>query len=315
MRIALKEDLARLVTLDAGGVHLFDISGPSPHTLADVPLAHGQWLAGCDPFVGVLSGKLDQARTSISKAVLHRLSWADLASLGSVSLGLVERRGLSFSADGTRLVTSDGGDVLLKDAATGATLGKNGEGIPSGAALSPDGTKILAGAADQGSGDILLLDALPQEGGRLPMQSLPPPKRCPGLDDAPYFGVFSATGRLAALSNETWGGRGIMVFDIARKKALWGDVQEASAEEPEDWYPYALAFSPDEALLFARHPDALEAYRVADGKSLGRMSLPGNGQHGFAIAFLTRRVWVLDDASAPTSFELPAPWLSGKRLE
>src|SRR5690349_1308085 len=87
--------------------------------------------------------------------------------------------------------------------------------------LSTGDARVIAGSADQGSGAVLLFDVVAATGSSLPMETLPEPSPSPGLDDAPYFGVFSRDGARAALSNESWGGRGVFVYDVAQKRPLW----------------------------------------------------------------------------------------------
>ena len=83
--------------------------------------------------------------------------------------------------------------------------------------------------------------------GRLSLETLTPPKPSPGLDDAPYFGVWSADGRLAALSNHTEAGaiRGYRASDGEDLGAIEVDNGDGSmgfavqAERRRVWLPGA----------------------------------------------------------------------------
>ncbi len=305
MLIALNEPRQLLVTLHAGLLRLFDVSSGAARDISSTPLADGWWVASCEPFVGVLTGKLAQAQASVRGAKLARFSW-DLAPLGAVSLGEVEKRGASLTADGSRLVTTvwTSCRVAVFDVASNKLVAANGVSIPSGASFSPDGSRIIAGTADQGTGEILFLDPTRAQDGVLPMEELLPPSQSPGLDDAPYFSVFSPSGRLAAISNESWGGRGVHVFDMDAKKPLWGVVLDSSSEEPEEWSPPMVAFAAGDALLLVRTPGAIRAHDAVSGKKLGSIAVKGDG--GFAVDEARRKAWI--PGAEPTAHDLPAAW-------
>lgn len=238
---------------------------------------------------------------------MARFSW-DLAPLGTVPLGAVEKRALSLAPNGERLATTDWNtcDVVLADATTGTRIAGNGEGIPSGASLSPDGHWMIAGSADQGSGAILLFDVTKARGDALPMEKLPEANRSPGLDDAPYFSVFSSDSARAAVSCESWGGRGVFVFDVATKAPVWSLVLPGTNEEPEEWFPHAVAFADQDRLLLVSNPGSIRAYRASDGADLGDLSTEDNGQDGFVVDEARRCIWMLGEV--PVAHPFPKAW-------
>jgi hypothetical protein len=170
---------------------------------------------------------------------------------------------------------------------------------------------VIAGGADQGSGAVFLLDVAASAsggaGGALPIQALPEPAPSPGLDDAPYFSAFSASGRWAAVSNESWGGCGVLVYDVVAGQPLWSKVLDHSCDDAEDWYPFALAFTSDDELLLVARPGAIVAYRAADGAALGTLPFEGDGKAGFAVESARRRVWI-PTGDGPQALELPDSW-------
>ena len=217
MRIVFHARHQRLAVLEKTSLALWDLTTGTPVLRATTPVRNGDNANGCDAWVGVLAGKVAPAGASIRAATLHRFDW-DLTALPSPVLGEVARHTLSPSADGAWVAATNwkNGRVTVFDAATGAVRGANGSSIPSGPSFSPDGLTLLAGAADQGSGAVLAFDLTAVNDGTLSMSQLSPPGRGhPGLDDAPFFSVFSRDGRYAALSNESWGGRGVCVYDMS----------------------------------------------------------------------------------------------------
>ena len=294
----------KVALLNEGQLRVFS---PENTLLAAVDLADAMRIAAWQGGVAVLTGELSPAGASITRAVVHRFSWA-LGPLGELDVGEVDRHGLSLSSDGTRLVLTDWekGQVTVLDAGTGKRLGRAGKSIPSGASLSPDGTLVIAGSADQGDGDILLFEVGEAAGGKLRMHKLPPPKCEVGLDDAPYFSAFSPDGKLAALSNESWGGRGVFVYDIPARKPLWSVALPSSGEEPEEWSPPLFTFADQGRLLLVRSPGVVAAYRATDGVMLGELKVKGKGSDGLAAD--DRGLRVLLPGPVPVEVAYPAGW-------
>jgi hypothetical protein len=304
MRIAIHPSGQKIALLHDSKLELYSADNK---LLTAVDLAASKRLAAWEQGVAVLTGKLSAAGASLSGAVVHRFSW-DLAPLGMIKLGEVDRHGLSLSADGSRLAVTDWkkGQVTVLDATTGARLGGAGESIPSGASLSPDGAFAIAGTADQGEGAILFFEVHKAAGGKLPMHELPPPKSKIGLDDAPYFSAFSPDGRLAALSNESWGGRGLFVYDVEARRPLWSAALPSSGEEPEEWSPPLFTFAHQGKLLLVRYPGAVRAYRAVDGVKLGEIEAKGEGFDGLAADDHGLRV--LLPGPQPIALPYPAAW-------
>jgi hypothetical protein len=284
------------------------VFAPENTLLAAVDLAGARRIAAWQGGVAVLAGKLSPAGASLTRAVIHRFSWG-LSPLGKLEVGEVDRHGLSFSSDGARMVLTDWkkGQVTVLDAETGKRLGGAGQAIPSGASLSPDGTLAIAGAADQGEGDILLFEVGAAAGGELPMHRLPPPKCKVGLDDAPYFSAFSPDGKLAAISNESWGGRGIFMYDIQTRKPVWSATLPSSGEEPEEWSPPLFTFADQGKLLLVRALEAVVAYRAMDGTRLGEVKAKGTGFDGLAADDQGLRV--LLPGPVPVEVAYPEGWV------
>ncbi len=315
MRIAANMALQRVAVLDKKALRMFDVAAGEARAQGSVEVALGDCLGACAQWVGVVAGKVAPAGASIRNAKLQRFSW-ELAPLASPTLGEVARHDLSVSADGARVVTTNwqSGYVTVMAADTGEKLFAAGESIPSGAAFSPDGSRVIAGAADQGDGAVLLFDVAAATKKTFPMEVLPPPaKKHPGLDDAPYYSAFSSDGARAALSNETWGGRGVAVYDVANKKPTWSAVLPASAEECEDWFAFAVAFAACDRVLLVACPGALRAYGADDGRALGEVPIAAMGHGGFVVDEARWSVWVAGEA--PTRHALPAPWRDATALE
>lgn len=304
MRIAIHPSGQKIALLHDSKLELYSADN---QLVTAVDLAASKRLAAWDEGVAVLTGKLSAAGASLSGAVVHRFSW-DLAPLGTIKLGEVDRHGLSLSADGSRLAVTDWkkGQVTVLDATTGARLGGAGESIPSGASLSPDGAFAIAGTADQGEGAILFFEVHKAADGKLPMHELPPPRSKIGLDDAPYFSAFSPDGRLAALSNESWGGRGLFVYDVESRKPLWSAALPSSGEEPEGWSPPLFTFAHQGKMLLVRYPGAVRAYRAIDGVKLGEIEAKGEGFDG--IAADDHGLRVLLPGPQPIALPYPAAW-------
>lgn len=313
MRIAIHPTQPRLAVLHGGTLTLHDISGAAPRELASRPVDNGRWLSACDAFAGVLTGTLAPAGASVRAATVVRVAW-DGSARSPVPVGEpvgeVDKRGLAFDAAGTRLVVTDWTScrVTLLDAENGARIAAAGRSIPSGASLSPDGTKIIAGTADQGSGDILFFDVTTASDGALPIEVLPRPEPSPGLDDAPYFSVWSPDSRMAALSNQTWGGRGVFVYDIEARRPVWSlRLADEDETEPDDWYPQPMAFAMNGSLLLVAEPGAIRGYRARDGKDLGAVEVDNeNGEVGFAVEDARRRLWL--PGSPPLAYDFAETW-------
>lgn len=315
MQIALQPSLRRLAVLDSNTLSLWDISAKTPTLRGSVEVPGADNANGCDDWVGVLAGRTAPAGASLRDATLRRFDW-DLVALPSPVLGEVARHTLSPSADGAWVVATNWKtcEVTVYDASTGEVRGANGESIPSGPSFSPDGQTIIAGAADQGDGKVLRFDVTKVTEGRLAMSHLPKPGRGhPGLDDAPYFSVFSRDGRLAALSNESWGGRGICVYDMTTGQPRWSATLPASDEEPEAWFAFQAAFASSDALLLLAGPRELLAFDAARGTPLGALPLPGDGFRGFALDEPSWRVWVpgATKGAAPVAAPLHDAWREG----
>jgi hypothetical protein len=311
MRIAIDPTQTKLAVLDGETLKLYDVSGAAPRELASLSVAGGRWLAGCDAYAAVLAGKLAPAGASVRSATVVRIGW-DGSELSSLSVGEVERRGLSFDAAGARLVVTDWAKcrVTLFDATSGKRIAAAGRSIPSGASLSRDGSRIIAGTADQGNGAILFFDAATVSGDELPIEALLPPKPSPGLDDAPYFSVWSPDQKLAALSNQSWGGRGVFVYDMQSRRPLWSlCLREEDEIEPEEWYPQPMAFASSGSVLLVAEPGAIRGYRARDGKDVGAVRVEnGNGEVGFAVQDLRRRLWL--PGPVPKAYDFSASWVA-----
>lgn len=306
MQIAAHPEGQKIALLGANQLRLFSAN---LQAIATVDLPSCKQLAASGVSVAVLTGKLSVAGASFSGATVHLFSW-DLTPLGKIAVGEVDRHGLSLSADGALLVVTDWktGKVTVYDTRTGKRVGGAGESIPSGASLSPDGVFAIAGAADQGDGAILFFEVSKAADGKLPMHELPPPKSKIGLDDAPYFSAFSPDGKLAALSNESWGGRGLFVYDIKARKPLWSVELPSSSEEPEEWSPPLFTFANQGKLLLVRCPGVIRAYRATDGFKLGEIAAKGEGVDGLAADDSASRVLLPGDT--PTALPYPTTWIA-----
>lgn len=312
MHIVFHARHQRLAVLEKNALALWDLTTGAPVLRASTALLSGDNANGCEAWVGVLAGKVAPAGGSLRAATLHRFDW-DLTALPSPVLGEVARHTLSPSADGAWVAATNwkNARVTVFDAATGAVRGANGEGIPSGPSFSPDGLTLVAGAVDQGSGAVLAFDLTEVNQGTLSMSQLPAPVRGhPGLDDAPFFSVFSRDGRHAALSNESWGGRGVCVYDMSRRAPVWSVTLPGTDEEPENWFAFQAEFASLDRILLLAGPRALRAFAVEDGRDLGSVPLPGDGRQGFALDEAFWRVWVpgLAVGAAPVAVALPDAW-------
>lgn len=302
MRIEKHPTQPLLAQLHRGTLSVFDLSSDAPREVATAKVENAHSVVACEAYVAVVTGKVAPAKASLRGAKLERFSWS-LAPVGSSGLGEVERHHLSLSADGALAVATDWRScrVTVFDAATGQALRANGEGIPSGPSFSPTGDRVIAGSADQGRGDILLFDL---SGDGMPMEALPPPKGGPGLDDAPYFSRWSRDGNLAALSNETWGGRGVFVYDLERKRPLWATDFPSSSEECDDWFAFPVAFVAGDAVLLVGGPGTLHAFVAADGRELGALDVADVGEDGYVVDEARWAVWT----PGPKAHPLPAAW-------
>lgn len=308
MRIVTDSSGARIAQLVDGQLRLHAADG---QLLAAVDLPAGHRLAAFSGGVAVLAGTAAPPHPSLRAATVHRFSW-ELAPLGAVEVGDVDRRGLSLSADGALLVVTDWRTcaVTVVDANSGAVRGRARSSIPSGASLSPDGTLAISGTADQGSGAILLFEVDRASEGALPMHALPPPASDVGLDDAPYVSAFSPNGARAVIANESWGGRGVFVYDVAARRPLWSAGFPGSSEEPEEWSPPPVTFAHAGTLLLVRGPEIVLAFRVADGALLGELPVAGaDDDDGLAADDHGRRV--LLPGPQPVAHAWPAAWLAG----
>jgi hypothetical protein len=313
MRITINAREQRLAVLTGDMLRVYDLSTGEAREVVSAPITGGDCITSCDAYVAIVTGKIAPAKASISGAKLVCHDWS-LAPLGAPAIGEVARHDISLSADGARAVTTDwrACEVVVLDAATGKRLAGNGEGIPSGAAFSPDGSRVIAGSADQGSGAVLLFDVAAATGSSLPMETLPEPSPSPGLDDAPYFGVFSRDGARAALSNESWGGRGVFVYDVAQKRPLWSVELPHSADDAEEWFAFPVAFAAGDRLLLVGGPGAISAYAANDGRALGTIAVEGDGRDGFAIDEAHWVAWVPGDALR--GYPMPEAWREGRAL-
>ncbi|MCS6901641.1 MAG: hypothetical protein RMJ98_16605 [Myxococcales bacterium] len=304
MYITFHHHHERLAICTADQIQLRDAEA---NLLRASPISNGKWLASCDTSVAVLCGKASYACASLQDASISLFTW-NLEPLSKIDVDEVDCRGLSLSADGKRLVVTNWErcQVTVFDTSTGRVIAMAGESIPSGASLSPDGTIAVAGTADQGTGALLLFRVDLAEGGQMPMEKLPPPKSQVGLDDAPYFSVFSPDGKKVAISNESWGGRGVFFYDIETRQNLWCIELESSAEEPEAWSPPRLAFAENGRLLLVEVPGKIRAYRTSDGAPQEDLPSPGVPLAGFAVDDVRRRVWFPGDP--PPHLPFPPAW-------
>lgn len=312
MRLAVRPDGTRLYALVDDTLSLYELRDTVATLLSSRPVSAGQWVTGCDACVAVLRGEVGPAGASLVDAQVMRWDW-DGNALPPISVGEAERRGISLTADGALLVTTDWARarVTLFDTATGTRRGAAGISIPSGAAISGDGGWIIAGAADQGSGAILRIGTGADGTGALPLEKLPPPKPSPGLDDAPYFSVFSTTGTAAIVTNYSWGGRGVFVYDVAAGLPRWSRRFEVTEEvEPEEWTPPLVAWAANDTAVLVSEPDAIRAYRATDGSELEALAVDhGDGSAGLAVADAGRVVWVL--GNTPIGYAFPPSWTAG----
>jgi hypothetical protein len=309
MKLALNESRGRLVALGPSEVRLFDIASGTPKLVATRSLESGHCLTACGASLAVLAGPEAPTGKSVRRATLARFDW-DLAPLGEAPLGSVEKRSVALDADGKRVAFADWGasEVVVADATSGRRLASAGDGIPSGPSWSPDGKRVLAGFADQGSGAIVLFEVADDA---LRAAELPESAPSPGLDDAPYFTAFGQAGDLAVVSNESWGGRGLFVYDVASGKPLWSKVLDGSSEEAEEWHAFVAAFASRDTLLLVASPGEVRAYGARDGRDLGTLQVPGDGHDGFAVEQAARRVWVAGET--PTVHPFPPAWALGPR--
>ena len=296
MKIAIAPAYPRLVVLDGEALTVYEIVAGVPQKLRTVEAELGRHVASCDAYVAVLCGKLAPAGASVSKAKVLRFLWDGTTQM-PLSVGEVDKWGLSFTADGERCVVTDwrACRVTLFDESS-KKLGAAGRNIPSGASISPEGTCIVCGTADQGWGAILAFEPNQCADGAMPMRVLKPPKPSPGLDDAPYFSAWSRDGSLVAITNQSWGGRGVFVYDGATLEPMWSlviEVDEEEAEEPEQWFPQPLAFSSNGGVLFVAQRGAIALYDARTGRSVGVVKVPnGDGSAGFAVQDDAKLLWL-----------------------
>jgi hypothetical protein len=293
-----------LLVLDDDRIRLFDITTGEARLLAAEPLPHAEWLTTSRDFVLTLSAEDGGAGSAVESGLVTRFGW-DLSRGDAVAVRGIERRGIELSADGSRLayVSWPACEIVLADPTTLERIDGAGESIPSGVAVSPDGRHLIAGTADQGSGAILFFDVT-EPPTTLDMTRLPDPDPCPGLDDAPYFGAFSPSGRLALITNESWGGRGLFVYDIVARKPVWS--KQFDSDDGDNWFPYPAAFARDETVVLAAQPDEVHAYRAADGTELGTLTVDADTLRGFAVDDSRRRIWV--GGEQPRPYPFPAQW-------
>lgn len=307
MKLAIDSTQTRLAISDGKTLTFYEIDGDVAKKLLSIDAPQGRHVASCPAYVAVLSGKLSAAGASVTKATVLRFRW-DGSALPPISVGEVDRRGLSFTADGTRCVVTDWRScrvTLFDDSAQ--KLGAAGRSIPSGASISPDGTRIICGTADQGSGAILTFDPKQITEGVLAMRTLKPPKPSPGLDDAPYFSTWSRDGSLVAISNHSWGGRGVFIYDGNSLEPLWSlklaVEEEDEDEEPDHWFPQPLAFSSDGKVLFVAQSGAIALHDAHSGANLGTVKAPnGDGSAGFAVQDAAKLLWLPGAAPRSVSF-------------
>lgn len=296
MKIALDPTQTRLAVLDRAALTFYDVEGGVAKKQLSAAAPMGKHLAACAAYVAVLAGKISPSGASVTRAKVLRFRW-DGSELPSISVGSVDKWGLSSTADGGRLVVTDWGTcrvTLFDDSAK--KLGAAGRNIPSGASISPDGTRVVCGTADQGSGAILGFDPHQITDGVMAMRALKPPKPSPGLDDAPYFSTWSRDGSLVAISNQSWGGRGVFVYDGVKLEPLWSlriEVDDEEGEEPDRWFPQPLAFSSKGAVLFVAQSGSIEFYDAPTGRRLGAVKASnGDGSAGFAVQDAAKRLWL-----------------------
>ena len=112
------------------------------------------------------------------------------------------------------------------------------------------------------------------------------------------------------LSNESWGGRGVCMYDMYRRAPLWSVTLPGTDEEPESWFAFQAEFASLDRILLLAGPRALRAFAVEDGRDLGSVPLPGDGRQGFALDEAFWRVWVpgLAVGAAPVAVALPDAW-------
>ena len=308
VKIAVDPTDSRLLVLDDDQIRLFDITTGEARLLAAAALPHAEWLTTSRDFVLTLSAEDGGRGASIDRGLVTRFGW-DLSRGDVTAVRSIERRGIELSADGSRLayVSWATCEIVLADPATLERIDGAGESIPSGVAVSPDGRHLIAGTADQGSGAILFFEVTGPST-TLDMTRLPEPDPCPGLDDAPYFGAFSPSGRLALITNESWGGRGLFIYDVDARKPVWSkQFDRADADDLDNWFPYPAAFAQDETLVLAAHPDGVHAYRAADGTELEVLPVDADTRRGFAVDGSRRRIWL--GGELPRPYPFPSEWM------
>lgn len=307
MRIALNERRSRLAVLDGDGVRLFDLAASPPELITVRPVGNAHCLAPCDDYVAVLVGEEAPSGKSVKGATLTKLTW-DLEPLGSTPLGVVEKRGISLDRDGTRVAFADwaSSEIAVADTSHGRRHASAPASYPTGPSWSPDGARVLAGVTGQAGGAIVLGDVDGAVGGKLALTELPESTPSPGLEDASFFTAFGREGELAVASNESWGGRGVFVYDVKADTSLWSKILESESQETDDWYAFVAAFASRDALLLVAGPGEVRGFRARDGQELGAVEVPGDGRAGFVVEQAARRIWVAGDP--PTAHPFPASW-------
>lgn len=219
--------------------------------------------------------------------------------------------GLAVSPDGSRALTSSGGNeglVCLWDVATGRCLHAmpGHQGAVSAVAFTPDGKRGVSGGGRDGSiraWDLAKGEQLPvaftgHGGGVNGLVCLPGPRLVSGgsdgavrlhdldtgrqlallqADDVPISGIGPADGGRKVLSCSTDGT--VRVWDVAERRVL---RQFAGVAHP--YHSLSAAFSPDGRRLLIAPPDGtVRLWDVASGKEL--QSLPAQTGRMGTVAF------------------------------
>ena len=211
-------------------------------------------------------------------------------------------RGLVFSPDGKVAAcwTDAPVDLTLLDASAARVLGVLGglRGEVRGARFTPDGATLAA--LDVGPGP----DGAPARAAFFPLQggpsgstAGPKPVPCDRL-------AFSRDGRFLATS----AGRGAVTLREAadgREVTVFPGYFEAIS---------SIAFTPDGALLAARHEGGMTFWDVATGDQSVLTEVPGDGRARFAengargpafpLEFDDRAAWMVDPRAKPEVIEL-----------
>jgi DNA-binding beta-propeller fold protein YncE len=168
-------------------------------------------------------------------------------------------RSLAFTPDGKGLLAADRGAALVYDLADGRPADLHGVNGTAPAALSPDGTLV---AVATGGGAVGLYELSTG----LPVQALK-------AGTEPVVMAFSPDGALLATGHTEAAGRRVRIWRVQDGALLTDIAARVGSETVYEKLSWALAFSPDGALLATADVDKeVKLWDVAGGRAAGKVS-------------------------------------------